>query len=173
MAELIRLYTQIALLRRGPQDVPASSVLLVGTVAAYFVINLIVSTVLPPVTGPWVQILIVDVLFTIAWYALLLRLTQKPERFLQTTTAVFGYQTILSPLSIASGWLISRFGNEAAWQLPLGIVYLLVLIWMIAVNSHVLRAALEWSLASCVALVILQILAAQLLLFSLFPQPGG
>jgi drug/metabolite transporter (DMT)-like permease len=169
MTEFVRLYAQIALLRRGPQDVPASPALLAATVVGYVIVNFAVSAVLPPVSGPWVQILLVDVAFTIAWYAVLLRVIGKPERFLQTTTAVFGYQAILSPLTIASGWLIRHFHDDAAWQSPLWLIYLIVIVWMIAVNSHVLKAALEWSTPSCVALVILQIITAQLLLLSLFP----
>ena len=35
---------------------------------------------------------------------------------------------------------------------------------MIAANSHIVKAALEWSIPASVALVILQILAGQLLL---------
>jgi hypothetical protein len=35
MRELVKLYTQIALLRRGPQDLPASALLLAFTILAY------------------------------------------------------------------------------------------------------------------------------------------
>lgn len=170
MTELARLYAQIALLRKRPQDVPASMALLVATVLAYIVVNLAVSAVLPPITGPWMQILMVDVVFTIVWYAVLLRVARKPERFVQTTTAVFGYQIVLAPLSIASGWLIRRFGEDAAWQFPLGLLFIVMLVWTVAVNSHVVKEALEWSTASSVALVILQIVTLQLLLYSLFPS---
>jgi hypothetical protein len=171
MTELIRLYAQIALLRKGPQDVPASPALLVATLVSYALVNFAFSVLLPPVSGPWVPLLLVDILFTLVWNAVLLRVVGKPERFLQTTTAMFGFQTVLSPLSIASGWLIRRFHEDAVWQFPLGLIYLIVVVWMIAVNSHVLKAALEWSTPSCVALVILQIITAQLLLLSLFPTP--
>jgi hypothetical protein len=46
---------------------------------------------------------------------------------------------------------------------------LVLVIWVIAANSHVVKAALEWSSPASVALVILQILAGQILLFALFP----
>jgi hypothetical protein len=170
MKELIRLYAQIALLRRGPQDVPASTMLLAATVAAYFVINLFGNTILPPITGPWLQVLIADVLFVMVWYALLLRLTNKPERYLQTTTAIFGYKAVLSPLSVASAWLIGQFRADTLWQLPVGLLYVLVVAWIVAANSHVLKAALEWSMPACVALVILELFVAQLLFLTLFPE---
>ena len=49
MKELIGLYTQIALLRRGPQDLPASMLLLVLTIGGYLCVNLLVALALPPV----------------------------------------------------------------------------------------------------------------------------
>jgi hypothetical protein len=170
MTELVRLYAQIALLRKGPQDIPASTALLIATILAYVVVNLLISALLPRITGPWMEILAVDTAFTIVWYALLLRVLHKPERFVQTTTALFGYQIVLAPLTIASGWLLRRFGEDAAWQLPLGLLFIVMLVWTVAINSHVVKEALEWSTASSVALVILQIVTLQLLLYSIFPS---
>ena len=171
MKELIRLFTQIALLRQGPQDLPASPLLLALTMAGYFVAHLVVGTVLPPLPGPWVVHLCLDVVFTFVWYALLLYIARKPERFLQTTTAVYGYQAILSPLSIAALWLERRFDQESIWQFPVTMVNLALLIWIIAVNGHIVKTALEWSMAPSVALVILQTLAGYLLVLTLFSSP--
>jgi hypothetical protein len=169
MKELIRLFTQIALLRRGPQDVPASTLLLGLTIVGYLAVNFLVSTVLPPFAGPWPEHLIVDVVFMFAWYLLLLRLVGRMERFLQTTTAVFGFQAVLSPMLVASGWLIHRFAQDSVWQFPVTLIGLALLIWVIVANSHVVKAALEWSMPPSVALVILQLLAGNLLVMQLFP----
>jgi len=87
MKELIQLFTQITLLRRGPQDLPASPLLLAVTVAGYFVVNFLVSALMPPVTG-WPGHLAVDVVFQLVWYVLLLRLAGKSERTLQTTRLI-------------------------------------------------------------------------------------
>jgi len=168
MSEFIRLYTQIALLRRGPQDLPASRLLLVLTVAGYFAVNFVVSSVLPPDTR-WREALVVDTLFTLLWYLLLLWLTGRPERTLQTTTAVFGFQAVMTPLLVGSEWLMRRFGEDTTWQVPITCAGLLLFVWLVAANSHIVKAALEWSATSSVALVILQTLAGWLLQFALFP----
>jgi len=168
MTELLRLFTQIALLRKGPQDLPASPILLALTIFGYFVIHLVVGTALPPMPGPWINHLILDIVFTFCWYALLLYVAKKPERFLQTTTAVYGYQTVLSPLLVAALWLQRRFEQDSLWQFPVTLVSLALLIWIIAANSHIVKAALEWSMAPSVALVILQTLAGDLLVLTLF-----
>ena len=70
-----------------------------------------VSAALPALPGPWIAHLLVEALFTVVWYWLLLRVFGKPERFLQTTSAVFGYQTVIAPLMIASTWLVVYFRN--------------------------------------------------------------
>jgi len=171
MLELLRLFTQIALLRRGPQDIPASPVLLGLTVLGYFAVNALVSLVLPPIPGAWLPQLGVEMLFMLAWYALLLRVAKRPERFLQTATAMFGYQLVLSPLLIASSWLIQRFPQDSVWLFPVLIIALVLAVWLIAAGGHVLKAALELTLAASVGLFILQIVAGQLALFVLFTPP--
>ena len=168
MRDLIRLFTQIALLRRGPQDVPASPLLLVLTVCGYLGVNLLLGAVLPP-EAHWQAKLLIDTLFTLIWYIALLQLLRRPERILQTATALFGFQAVLSPLIVASEWLVRRFSEDSPWQIPCMCGLLLLFAWVIAANSHVVKAALEWSATSSVALVILQTLVGGLLLVALFP----
>jgi hypothetical protein len=170
MQEIVRLFTQIALLRRGPQDLPASALLLGLTLAGYLGVNVVVSALLPPVSD-WPLQLLVDTLFMLAWYVALLRLVGRPERILQTSTAVFGLQAVLSPPLIASAWLMRRFGEQTLWQLPIAFVGLLLLVWLVAANGHVVKAALGWSVTPSIMLVILQIFCGQVLLFTLFPGP--
>jgi hypothetical protein len=168
MRELSRMFWQIALLRRGPQDLPASMLLLVLTVVGYVCVNAVLSSLLPP-ESRWPERLLVDSLFMLLWYVVLLRLLGRTERILQTTTAVFGFQAVLTPLLIPSEWLLQRFGQDSTWQIPATCAGLLLFVWVIAANSHIVRAALEWSAASSVTLVILQTLASWLLQLALFP----
>jgi len=170
MKEVVRLYLQIALLRRGPQDLPASRLLLILTVGGYAAVSALVSSLLPPGTG-WPPQLAVDVLFTLAWYAALLQLTGRSERFLQTATAVFGLRSVLAPLLIGSQSLLLRYQHDTTWGLPIAVAGLSLVIWLIAANGHVVKAALDWSSISAVALVILQVLSGELLRAALF-APG-
>ena len=167
MKEVLHLFAQIALLRRGPQDLPASGLLLALTVAAYLGVNTLVSAVFPPAKN-WPPQLLVDVGFVLAWYAGLLRLVGRSERTLQTTTAVFGYQLMLAPLLITSQWLAQRVHGDSTWEAPLAFLGLVLLVWLIAANSRILSAALEWSITASVALVILQTFIGELLQLALF-----
>lgn len=172
MMELLRLFTQIALLRRGPQDIPASPLVLAATVVAYFAVNCAVLWVLPPSPDPWLPQLVVQVLFALAFYALLMRAVKRPERFLQTATALFGFQLVLSPLLRSAGWLVQAFPKESPLVLPVVLVTLGLAIWLVAAGGHVVRAALEWTLAPSVSLFILQMLTTELLAFALFNSPA-
>ena len=170
MKQLIQLFAQIALLRRGPQDLPASTLLLALTVIGYLIVNLLVSALMPPVKDwPPPAQLLVDTVFTLVWYVALLRLVGRSERFLQTATAVFGFQAVLAPLLIASDWLVLRFRQDAMWQVPVVSASLLLLIWLIAAYSQIVKAALEWSSPASVVLAILQVFTGQMLGIALFP----
>ena len=167
MKELIQAFTQIALLRRGPQDLPASRLLLGLTMMAYFGVCLLVISLMPPQPG-WEEHPGVDIVFWILWYFTLLRIAGRSERILQTTTAVIGFQTILAAPALVADWLMFRFAKDETWQLPVGLMWLMLFIWMVAANSHVVKAAFEWSSFASVALVILQIFAGDLLVTVLF-----
>ncbi len=173
MLSLVRLFTDIALLRRGPEELPASSFLLLGTMVANFLVNFIVSTLLPPIVGPWHLHLAVDIAFTLVWYVALMRLFSRKERFLQTTTAVFGYQTVLAPALIATAWFASRFQSGDAGVAPIAIAGLGMLAWVLAANARILRSALDQPMPICVSLALLQIVVGQLVLLGLFPPPAA
>jgi hypothetical protein len=169
MTDLLRLFVQIALLRRGPQDLPASPVLLAVTALAYFAVSFIVYSALPDMPEPWRKHLIAEVLYTLVSLGVLLHIAGKSERYLQTATAVFGYLIVLSPLTICSGWLIQRFHDEPSLQLPVALIGLTLFVWMIAIGQQVLKAALEWSTLASVVLVISWILLGQFVILALFP----
>src|SRR4051794_27823095 len=130
MIELLRLFTDIALMRRGPQDLPASPVVLALTIVAFFVVQLVVGTVLPPIASHWLGNLLLEVAFTFGWYAVLLYAVKKPERFLQTSTAVFGFQIVLSPVLIAALWLQRRFDQDSIGAVGVTFISLALLIWV-------------------------------------------
>lgn len=167
MQELVRLFVQIALLRKGPQDLPASRRVLAATVAGFFTVHCLVSALLPPIRGPWLYEIVVDVVFTLAWYLVLLRLANRPERFLQTSTAVFGYQAVLAPPGIATIWLLRQHIDDESWRLPIALLGLAWVVWGVAANARVVKAALEWGMAASVALVILQTLVREALILYL------
>jgi len=63
-----------------------------------------------------------------------------------------------------------HFGADALWQVPVASAGLLLIIWLVAASSQIVKAALEWSSPASVVLVILQIFTGRLVVFALFPS---
>jgi hypothetical protein len=173
VSRVARLYTDIALFRRGPEDVPVSAALLAVTVLVYLLASLALSSVMPVVEENRVALIALDGGFGLAWYWVVLRLAGRPERFLQTSTAIFGYQTVLAPAFVTGTWLFLRYMKDPVWQLPVSLLLLVLAIWTLVVNSRILKAATGWPHVVCVVLVILQALTSRIIELGLFPESTG
>jgi hypothetical protein len=164
MRELVRLFTDITLLRRGPQDLPASPLLLALTIGAYLVICEIASELVPQ------QHLLAQgllyALCTMAWYAVLLRLSGRPERTLQTVTGLFAVQVLLTPPQLVAAVLLQRFPQDSPTALPILTAGFLIFIWLVAASSRIVKAALEWTTLASVGVTLLQVLTTELLVLA-------
>jgi len=93
--QFLRIFVDIVLWRRGPQDLPASTLLLGVAVAAYVAVSVVQLALLGESAATWFLFTMVDPLLLGGWVWLVLRLFSKPERFLQTASAVFGAGAVL------------------------------------------------------------------------------
>ena len=163
MKELFGLFAQIALSRKGPQDLPASYLVLALTVAGFWLIRYAVSLVAPP-ADHWRLHLIVEVAFTLSWYAVLLRAVGRAERFVQTATAIFGSWLVLGPPWIVALHFSQVLPEKHLLYAPMVLIALAMAIWIIRASSYVLKHALEMPIAACVLLTILQTFTGELLM---------
>jgi hypothetical protein len=172
IAQLAQLYLDIALFRRGPEDVPGSSRVLGLTVGAYFILNFALSVLLlPSGFAESLGQMVFAVAFMAAWYRGMLKLAGRPERFIQTASALFGYQTVLAPLSV--GALKFMPANGQMPTLPGAFILGALAVWTLAVNGRVLRAATGWPLFVCIGTFVLQTIVAGLLFALLFGTTGA
>lgn len=169
----LRLYAEIARFRRGPEDLPTSASLLVTTVIASFMVSLGFSMLLsqgsPRMVGPQV----VDVILTLLWLVVLLRLAGKPERFLQTATAIFGFHLILAPLVAVIEALLGAYGQDPSWLVPSRLLVLGLLGWALAVTVRILASATAWPVFLCISVVLLLELVEWTVLLVMFPELMG
>jgi hypothetical protein len=170
MKELFGLFAQIAISRKGPQDLPASWFLLALTVIGYWVLRYTVSALMPPAEH-WRLHLLVEVAFTLTWYAVLLRAVGKPERFMQTMTAIFGSYLLLMPPWIIAVHFWQELPKQHALYAPMAIFALAIAIWVIRAESYVLKHALELPIVACVILTILQTFTGEMLMQAVSPPP--
>ncbi len=171
MASIFKLYLDIALLRRGPEDVPVSKPLLYGTLAAFFLLNALLTVAFRPTVEHWLPQLIVSVAFTLVWYRVLLTLFGRAERYVQTMSAVLGFGCIVTPVLLPAVGAMAPYveADQAQQAVPLIMLLMLPLfVYLLYVSARILRAAIERPMFQCVMLVLLQTFLEPLLLLALF-----
>ena len=171
---LFGVVVDIILLRRGPEQVPASTVLLALTVAIYLAISAMVIASLAAKDPSWPVQLIIGAVSMLIWYRVALRIANKSERYPQTLTAIFGVSTIFSPLLFPM--TNSLLAQVQAKQQPSQFFTMLALFlvaWMIVVFVRIVRAAFEWPWPAALLLVIGEWIFSVLLFVMVYGAPSG
>jgi hypothetical protein len=168
MTSILKLYVDIALLRRGPEDVPSSQRLLAGTLLAFIALNAALTAMFRPQNDNWLLQLLVSAAFTLLWYALVLLLLKRPERWLQTITAVLGFGCVVTPVIVPAAGLVAPYADKPDQAMPWMLLLLPIAIYLIYVNARILRSAVERPMFQCVMLVLMQTFLEPLLILSLF-----
>jgi hypothetical protein len=148
MAVLFNLFLDICLLRKGPQDLPASQELLKLCLIAYAGSGLLNLWLGLGDTGSGMALLLtmVDVSLLMGLSYAVLQLMGLLERYVQTLTALAGTGTLLQLIVLPLGLWYQRelAGGDGAADLP-AMLWLLLLIWSIVITAHILRHALSVS----------------------------
>jgi hypothetical protein len=169
MRALFDLFLDICLLRKGPQDLPASWSLLKLSLGAYGLTSLLAQAVEVEPLLALVQALVDTAMLTGLSYGVL-RWTGHGERFVQTLTALAGVGALLGAVVLPLLIWMSRavaIGADASLAV---LFFLIWLSWSIAVVVHILRHALSTTLPVA-ALYTLGYLAISWLVASrLFPH---
>ena len=157
MLQLIRLFLDIALWRKGPQDVPASRVVLVIAVVFYLVVSTLQLIVSEQDQTRFLMGLVVDPLLIAAWIWMVLAIFGRQARFEQTLAAIFGTYALLSILL-----LFLQFA-QGAFDLPDALLTTTVLAWIVAfllVTGRIVMLALDRGLLTGAAVMVTYILVS-------------
>ena len=164
--DLIVVIIDICLFKRGPQDVPASWLLFGLALIAY----LIVGELLLMVEANWLEaalqaLMEAGLLLGFCW--VVLYLTGKAPRFLQTATALLATDAIIStPGALFLQWWAAR-PEIRLFQMAL----FALMIWHIAVVTHILRHALSRPVVYGAVLAVLYIVVTyQIMSFVFSPS---
>ena len=142
---LARAMWQICTLRRGPQDLPASSMLMVLMLLLNAVASATLETIEIPATSA-VMAAVIDAVVVVILIWALLQTTGKQNRFLQTVTAVAGTGLILSFFALpVVAWLAASVERRQDIGIPM-LLWLAVFGWNLLVIAHVLRHAIDSNL---------------------------
>lgn len=143
----LKLFLQIMLLRKGPQDVPYSTVLpgllLIVVIALQFLVLLLPDSKVQEVAaGQIIGFILVNTAIGIGGVYLLLRVLRQAARAVQTLSAWLGVSIIfgVAHLLLHLLWLLMQPLGE-----PIGLLSLILLGWSLVVDAHIFRQALSIS----------------------------
>lgn len=172
MQQFLRIFLDIVLWRRGPQDLPVSGLLLGLTVAAYVVVSAAQLALLGETPATWLFFVIVDPVLLAAWTWLVLRIYGRTERFAQTATAVFGTSALLGlAVYLPIQFLLSALGADAESGLA-QILALLLVVAFALVTGRILKLATETNMVTGIAIALTYFLLVNLLV-GLMRGTGG
>jgi hypothetical protein len=147
MLRLAKAFWEIALWRRTPAQLPASSFLLTLVCFAAALLE-VVSAFLPPVSSDHIVtriVLSVGMPLGFAWAVL--ALARRRQRFVQTATALLGVGVLVEIGLYPIGSLIHIIGSEQLAAVPLGVLMLTGFIWYLLACANIWRAALDSGLS--------------------------
>ena len=106
---------------------------------------------------------------TLLWYRTALQLAKKPERFVQTLTAMFATRALIAPVDLPVR--LTVFSQMQANTQPssmLALLFLFLLVWQFVINVRIVRAAFEWPLPAAIIMIIAQEFAVLMVVAALF-----
>lgn len=168
MNSTLKTFLDILSLRAGPEDLPSSPRLLVGVFVLLVVLQSGFGAWLMPDEAALLPQALLSGLVSLGWLALVLRLFGKPERFLQTATAMLGVACAFAPIAIPVLATVRPTPGQPVAVSPLAMLAFLISLYLIYINGRILHAALERPLAQCIILFLL----GELMVFALMVTLG-
>lgn len=153
--QFARRLIDLMLFRAGPQDMPGTQNTLIASGIAYCIALFAQVVMIAPPGAALIQSVLATVLLAI-YTSAVLRVRKLPNRFLQTTTALFSVSAVLTLIMIAPTQALApyieqlgRASDPQAVPTPPGgmmLIYLVAGFWSLALYSHIYRHALSASI---------------------------
>jgi hypothetical protein len=169
MLPILDAFLQIALRRRGPEDLPASRFLLLVAGVAYVLSQAVLAAPVYDSATGLIRSLVLDLLLLCGCLWGMLRLTGHGQRYRQTLTAVFGTGALLSVCMVPFNYWLDAAGKPAVAP-TLGL--LAVVSWSLVVNGHIFSRALSTPFAAGLAISVAYFFLNYLVFAQLGPAPA-
>ena len=169
MLPLIRAWFEICLLRRTPQELPASAYLLGVSLCCYGLVSVLVSSQSYPFSSA-LLLAVVDLGLLVVFVWSLLFLQHKTARINQTLSALAGSGSLMGVIALPLLLIIGPGTVTEPVPAPLVSLWLLLLLWNLFVMAHIIRHALSSSFAIGFGISLLYALLSMQVITTLFPQ---
>ena len=171
MWSLIPVFFDIVLHRRGPDDLPASQTLLRLALIAYGAVLLATLSVVP-MTEAQLLVVVVRPVVDIAALYLLLKVTDKTERFVQAATATFGCAVIVNVLALpVLHWNEALAAPPGEMTGP-ALLLLLMFFWSLDIFGFIVSKAMSQPYIVGLAVVVGYELSSMAVLEAILPAAG-
>jgi hypothetical protein len=162
--QFLKVFLDIVLWRRGPQDLPNSGLLVVLTLMAYELTNLLQIALIKVSAAELLLYLVIDPLLLMGGLWLVMKLFGRSERWAQTTSAVLGCSALLGlAISVPMVLLVGAglAADPPAWLrfLALGLVIAFILVVGRIIQQATESNLLTGSAIATTYIVVLQVLA--------------
>ena len=133
MQQFLKVFLDIVLWRRGPQDLPSSGLLVALTLMGYELVNLLQVALMDVSVSELLLYLVVDPLLLMGGLWLVMALFGRKERWSQTVSAVLGCSTLLGlvvsvPMVLLVGSRMASDPPASIQLLALGLVIAFILV---------------------------------------------
>lgn len=165
MIATLRLYIELLLRKRGPSDLPQSSRLLALTFVGLVAVQGVFAGAFSEDPAAVLPRALVTGLLSLGWLFLVLQIHRRPERFVQTATAMLGVMLVVAPftlplLSAAMPIMEAAASGKPATEVgALPVVAMLVAfaasVYLRVVQGRILGDAIDRPLFPCLVLVLL------------------
>ena len=165
MLSLVSTLLDIALLRKGPDAIPRSWILLAMTVGLWLFSSLAGLALIARIDESDFLLGLFGGLVGIILYATIVVVSGHGDRLLQTVTAVIGCGALIFLAFLAEYVLFTPFvGERITW-----LVANLILLWSIPVEGHIIARAIDrhWYIGILLALAVFVL---QLVMYSFITQ---
>ena len=140
---IIHFFIDLALLRRKPQDLPAST-LLFGLV---LIVGLVGGVLLAVTAGATLPLAlaqsVLDMLLMLAVLQMALKWVKKPSRFTQTATALVGTDTLVGFAALLPVSLAGPGTGDSPQLVVAGLLFMALVAWSVLITAHILRHAFD------------------------------
>jgi hypothetical protein len=161
-------FVELCVLRRAPQDLPASSALFATVVGASILVGLMVGLLAGLAFGVSLIQTIVEIALTLLALLLALRLTRRGARFLQAATALLGSGAVIGVVAMLPLSLNPMASEESELAAFGALLLFLLFVWSVVVSGHILRHTLQITLGQGAAISVAFKIGLVLLVGSLF-----
>ena len=147
---LLRTLFDITLLRKGPDAIPASAILLLLAIGLWLFSSLAVLSLIEQYDEHDFIIGLYTALAGIVTYTAILVVAGHASRAMQTVTAILGCGALISLIFVAEFVLFTPFLGQTVT----GVLAQLILLWSVPVEGHIIARALgrHWYIGIVIAI---------------------